>query len=106
MKAIEQKKLAIIKSNAAPEVKLKALEKLNSKETEAIAKYASMIIDAQDSLTKAMAYYGLLEMHAVITKDPQLGQLGKKIAGSLNIASRELKAALQASKELSSKYKG
>lgn len=29
MSTIEQKKLAIIKSNAAPEVKLKALEKLN-----------------------------------------------------------------------------
>ena len=28
--AIEQKKLAIIKSNAAPEVKLKALEKLDN----------------------------------------------------------------------------
>ena len=32
MKAIEQKKLAIIKSNAAPEVKLKALEKLEEKQ--------------------------------------------------------------------------
>lgn len=29
MKTIERKQLAIIKSNAAPEVKLKALEKLN-----------------------------------------------------------------------------
>lgn len=32
MKAIEQKKLAIIKSNAAPEVKLKALEVLSNEE--------------------------------------------------------------------------
>jgi hypothetical protein len=30
MNAIEQKKLAVIKSNAAPEVKLKALEKLGN----------------------------------------------------------------------------
>lgn len=30
MKAIEQKKIAIIKSNAAPDVKLRALEKLNA----------------------------------------------------------------------------
>lgn len=31
MKSIEQRKIAIIKSNAAPEVKLKALEKLDEK---------------------------------------------------------------------------
>lgn len=41
--SLEAKKLAVIKSNAAPEVKLKALEKLNAIENNFLADYQKMI---------------------------------------------------------------
>jgi hypothetical protein len=54
MNAIEQKKLAIIKSNAAPEVKLKALEKLDNAtlgKREPIDGYRTEVMDMATKLS-------------------------------------------------------
>lgn len=101
MKAIEQKKLAIIKSNAAPEVKLRALEKLNGAEADSIASMANELKSAQQEVARLVEKYA-----RPIARDDIDPQLAQKIKVSLGTALGKLSEASLGSRELAQKYKG
>jgi hypothetical protein len=98
---IESKKLAVIKSNAAPEVKLKALEKLNGREADWMAQMAADVKSAQDEISALIQKYA-----QTIGRDDLDPQLAQKIKTALGSALKELSSASLSSKELAQKYKG
>lgn len=99
--SLAQKKLAVIKSNAAPEVKLKALEKLNGIEADSIASMVDELKSAQQKIGS------LLEKYArTIARDDIDPQLAQKIKTAMGSALGKLAEASLGSKELAAKYKG
>ena len=103
--SIEQKKLAVIKSNAAPEVKLKALEKLDEKlngaEADKVSQMAKEVESVREEIGKIVTKFAL-----TLDRDDIDPKLAQKIKIAMEQALGKLAEANLGSKELAQKYKG